>query len=163
MEDDPFEATDQPGVLARLTRDPVRLRQRARWAALALGVVAALAADGLGGWLPGLLYPLCWLAAVPLAIAVGFGDAFFLSHDRGQRRVLLTLLAATLALLAGCVILSTALASAEDGAGRVLSAALYGVLLLAALFALAALVALGLSRGTDYAGRRISQLDDEGW
>ena len=163
MDEDSFATTDQQGLLARLTRDPVRLRRRGRWAALALGVVAALASDGLGGWLPSLLYPLSWLATVPLAIAVGFGDAFFLSHGRGQRRVLLTLLAATLALLAGCAFLSSALASPETGIERTLAAVLYGVLPLAALFLLASLVALGLSRGTDYAGRRISQLDDEGW
>jgi hypothetical protein len=161
--DDPFVTQQAQGLLARLTRDPVRLRGRARWSTLALSVIAALASDGLGGWLPGLLYPLCWLVAVPLAFAIGFGDAFFLSHGRGLRRVLLTLPVGAVVSLTSCALLSTTLQMLEGGFGRIIDAALYGALLLAVIFLLAALVALALSRGSQYAARQIARLDDEGW
>jgi hypothetical protein len=161
--DDPDVIERQTGLLSRLTRDPVRLRRRARWASLGLGLVAALAGAELVGGASTLLYGLCWLMAMPLALAIGYGDAFFLGYGRGLRRVLLTLVGSVVGSIASCVVLSTTLESPETVLGRVLAGALYAGLLLCVLYTLAALLALGLSRGLDYAGRQIAQLDDEGW
>lgn len=161
--DDPDVIASQTGLLSRLTRDPVRLRRRACWATLGLGLVAALAGAELAGGASTLLYGLCWLAALPLALAIGYGDAFFLSYGRGLRRVVLVLVAGIVGLTGSCVVLSTALEAPDSLVGRMLAGLLNAVLLLSVLYALAALLALGLSRGLDYAGRRISQLDDEGW
>lgn len=161
--DDPDVFERRSGLLARLTRDPVRLRRRARWASLALALVAVLAGTEMAGGASSWLYALCWLAAMPLALAIGFGDAFFLRYGRGTRQVVLTLLVSMLGALAGCVLLSTALAAPERLLGRALAGVLDAGLLLCVLYLLASLLALGLSRGLDYAGRRIGELDDDGW
>jgi hypothetical protein len=161
--DDPDVIERQSGLLSRLRRDPVRLRRWARWASLGLGLVAALAGAELAGGATTLLYGLCWLLAMPLALAIGYGDAFYLSYGRGMRRVLLTLVGSVAGLMASCAVLSTALASPETVLARVLAGASYAMLLLCVLYLLAALLALGLSRGLDYAGRQIGRLDDEGW
>lgn len=162
MFDDAHQDSER-SKLSRLLRDPVKLRKRARIAGVVLVLAAAVASDGLSGTVPGIALPLLWLALPPVALAIGYGDAFFIEHGVGVRRSVLTIVLGALLSLAACVILSTA-AMAEGGAlARFLAAGLYSLLYAGILALLSSLVGLGIGRGLGYAGRRIQQLDDEQW
>jgi hypothetical protein len=150
------------GWLGRLLSDPPRLRRLARRAGAALAPVSGLSYLALGDGLLALVYGLTWLALPVVAGLAGCGGAFFVQHGVGVRRMSLELAAGVLGLLGACVSLSTI---AGDGgvARQLLAVALASALYFAVFLGLAAAVALALGRGLDYAGRRIDELDDEGW
>jgi hypothetical protein len=163
MADDRFPE-EHGSLIARLFHDPVRLRRWSRWAALLLVIVAALASDGLGGAIPGLVFPLAWLCLPFVALGIGFGDAFFIRHGIGIRLEALMLIGGVLVAIGTCVLISTAGGGGAGGTlGRLVDAVLYGLLYGGLLSLLAALVGFGFGRGLDYAGRRIESLSDEDW
>ena len=163
MTDDQFPDENR-SLISQLFQDPVRLRRWGRRLALVLTVVVALASDGLGGAVPGLVFPLAWLALPFVAFGIGYGDAFFIRHGRGVRLEVFMLIGGALAAISTCVLISTPGSDASGGAARrVLEAALYGLLYAGLLALVAALVGFGLGRGLDYASRRIESMSEEDW
>src|SRR5690606_565633 len=153
---------EERGILARLLGDPVRVRRPASLAGFALAVVSGASYQLLGDGGPALLYGLTWLAMPVEAGVLGYGQAFFVGRGVGVRRALLEVILGLLGALLACVVLSVV--DAGDGlASKLVVAGLAGLLYLAVYRGLAGGVALGLGRGLDYAGRRIQELDDEGW
>jgi len=147
----------------RLLRDPIKLRRRS-WG---LAIVSALCGGVAGsGWLESgplsaFLMALAWILAPVAASGIGVGDAFFVRHGIGQRRVVLTMLGATQVALASCVVL--AVISDAEQEYVVLSGILYFCLTLAVILWLAGLISLGIGRGESYLSRRIQDVDDTGW
>ena len=150
------------GPLAKLLSDPPRLRRAGRLLGDCGALLSGLAYLTLGSGLSALAYGLTWLALPVVAGLAGYGDAFFVQHGVGIRRAVLELIVGVLGLLVACVVLS--LVDADGGiVEQIAAVALAAALYFAAFRGLAAGVALGLGRGLDYAGRRIDELDDEGW
>lgn len=163
MVDDQFPDENR-SLISRLVQDPVRLRRWSRRLALVLTVVVGLASDGLGGAVPGLVFPLAWLALPFVALGIGYGDAFFIRHGRGVRLEVFMLIGGTLVAISTCVLISPVGGeTADDAAGRVVEAVLYGLLYAGLLALVAALVGFGLGRGLDYASRRIESMSEEDW
>lgn len=154
---------DSRSLVSRLVSDPVSLRRRSRIGALAVGLVGGLAGSGwlLSGTASSALMALAWLFAPFVAAGIGIGDAFFLRHGVGQRRVMLTLVASILAGLTSCLVLA-ALSGDEDS--RLLFAGLlYFVLIIAVIAGLASIVGIGIGRGEGYLSRKVQDVDDTGW
>lgn len=163
MADDQFPDENR-SLMFRLFQDPVRLRRWSRRLALVLTIVVALASDGLGGAIPGLVFPLAWLLLPFVAFGIGYGDAFFIRHGRGVRLEIFMLIGGALAAISTCVLISTAGGEAAGGgARRVLEAVMYGLLYAGLLALVAALVGFGFGRGVDYASRRIESMSEEDW
>lgn len=149
-------------VLSRMTRNPVRLRRRAYLVTAVVAILNGLFAANLPVSMPALIYPLTWLLVPPIALAWGYGEGFFLQHGIGMRRNLLVLIGGILVTLTSCVLLAAGISDDDVPIAR----RLLGALANAALFcgivaAVSAAIAFGLSRGAEYAGRRIQQLDDD--
>lgn len=152
----------QPRLFARLAADPVRLR---RWAWIGLPglVLLVLAGQLLAGSTGGMLTALSWVCAPIIAFGLGIGDAFFVRHGQGMRRILLTILGAVFTVLTSCVILASISDSATSRMRDMVVAALYGLLYAGIVIGLAGLIALGIGRGEDYVARRIDQMSREDW
>ena len=152
-----------PSLAARLVRDPVALRRRCRVAALAVGLAGAVAGSGwlLSSAASSGLMALSWLFAPLVAVGIGIGDAFFLRHGIGQRRVLLTLLLSVLAGLVSCAVLAGI--AGDDSSSALLSGVLYFVLILAVISGLASMIGIGVGRGEGYLSRKVQDVDDTGW
>lgn len=155
---------ESSSLVARLLRDPVRLRRRSWLLACLVGVLGALAGSGWSGVesVSSVLMALAWLLVPLVAAGIGLGDAFFLQHGLGQRRILLTLVGASLVAVASCVVLAV-VTGAETSEEMLLSAALYWLLIMAVVIWLAAFVGLGVGRGGGYLSRKIQNVDDTGW
>jgi hypothetical protein len=156
------ESDNDRSRLARLVADPVRLRAVGRVGLLA-GALGMVVAELLSGFLSGMLVALLWVIVPVLALAIGIKDAFFLQHGRGRRRVILTLIGAVVVALAACVILSGITEESQDGGGQVVSIAGNVLLYVAVIWGLAALISLGIGRGSSYAARRIDEMSREDW
>lgn len=160
MKEPDFES---PALIARLLRDPVRLRRRAWLAALLVSLTGGIAGSG---WNPvddvaGILIACAWLLVPAAAAGIGMGDAFFLRHGIGRRRVLVTLAVSTLVAAVSCALLA-AVVGAESGR-ELLSATLYFGLILAVISWLGSAVGLAVGRSGDYLSRKIQNVDDRGW
>jgi hypothetical protein len=150
------------GPIARIVGDPIRLR---RWSWLALLVAIGLVAAGqfFAGLAGGMMTAIAWIIAPIIALGIGVGDAFFIRHGRGRRRITLTILAAVCVALTSCAIL----AGISDASGTraqelvvmALSVLLYGGIVVG----LAGLIAFGIGRGEDYVSRRIDRMSHEDW
>jgi peptidoglycan/LPS O-acetylase OafA/YrhL len=155
--------SDDTGLLSRLLGDPVRVRGPAGLIGLCLAAVSGVSYLVLdAGWLA-LLYGFTWLALPLVAGVLGYGIAFFVQHGLGARRALLEVILGLLVAIVSCAVLSTIDRDAFSPWGSALAASLAGLLYLALFRALANGIALALGRGLDYAGKRIQQLDDDGW
>lgn len=149
--------------MSRVLRDPVRLRRRSWLAALLVSVGGGVAGSGWSAVesFAGALMALVWLLVPAVAAGIGIGDAFFLRHGIGQRRVTLTLTVSTLVAVLSCVVLA-AVSGSEDPQ-ELLSGALYLLLTLAVISCLGAVIGLGVGRSAGYLSRRIGDVDDRGW
>ncbi|CAN5262109.1 MAG: hypothetical protein H0V47_01125 [Chloroflexia bacterium] len=152
-----------PSLISRVLRDPVRLRRGAWLAALAVSLGGGVAGSGWAavGSFAAILMALVWLLVPVVATGIGMGDAFFLRHGIGQRRVTIMLVLSTVAALVSCVVL--AVASRPESQQELLSGALYLLLTLAVISWLAAVIGLGVGRSDGYLSRRIQNVDDRGW
>jgi hypothetical protein len=146
----------------RVPRDPVALRRPAWLATLLVAIVGGVG-YGRGGGLGELLLAAGWTTMPFLALGVAVGDAFFLRHGRGLRRVLLRASGALVVVLGGCLALSVLPTGAGSLVRRVASGALYAVLFFAIVTLIAALLAVAIGRGEGYLSRKIQAVDDEGW
>lgn len=102
-----------------------------------------------------------WLLVPVTAAGIGMGDAFFLRHGIGRRRVLLTLIVSTLIAVVSCVFLAAL--SGTENRHALVSGVLYFLLTLAVIGWLASAVGLAVGRSGDYLSRRIQNVDDRGW
>ncbi|CAN5507502.1 hypothetical protein BH20CHL1_BH20CHL1_08170 [soil metagenome] len=152
-----------PSLISRVLRDPVRLRRGAWLAALAVSLGGGVAGSGWAavGSFAAILMALVWLLVPVVATGIGMGDAFFLRHGIGQRRVTIMLVLSTVAALVICVVL--AVVSRPENQQELLSGALYLLLTLAVISWLAAVIGLGVGRSDGYLSRRIQNVDDRGW
>lgn len=150
------------GLIARLTSDPIQLR-RWSWLALLFVVVLVIASQLLSGTTGGMLTALTWICAPFLAFGIGVGDAFFVQHGRGTRRILLSILGSVFTVLASCVILAGISGSSTSWTRDLCVATLYVLLYAGIVTGLAGLIALGIGRGEDYVSRRIDRMSREDW
>jgi hypothetical protein len=130
------------------------------------GVVATLAALAGSGWLgsgtvSSSLTALVWLMVPLVAIGIGLGDAFFLRHGVGERRVAWTALLGLVIAIAGCAVLAV-INTSDDGSVWI-RGALYFLLVAGTIAVLASGIAIAAGRGTGYLSRRINDVDDTGW
>jgi hypothetical protein len=151
-----------PGLIARLVAEPIRLR-RWSWVALLALVVLVIAGQVLAGFPGGMLTALTWVCAPIVAAGIGVGDAFFVRHGRGTRRILLSILGSIFTFLASCVILAGISDSSGSWTQDLVVATLYALLYVGIVVGLAGLIALGIGRGEDYVSRRIDRMSGEDW
>ncbi len=142
--------------------DPIVLRKRAAVTVLVLG--AAVFAGGLvdGGAARAIVIA-GWVLLVPVAVALGYGEAFFIGHGRGARRATLLAVISALASLAICAMLSTGLGAGLDTGGRPIRSIVTLVLFLCAGVLLASVSALGFGLGTGYLARKVAERDADDW
>jgi hypothetical protein len=150
------------GLVARLAADPLRLR-RWSWRALLVMVVLVVAGRILSGFAGGMLTALTWICAPFVAFGIGIGDAFFVRHGRGTRRILLQMIGSVVTALTSCVILAGISNTSGSSSRDLVGAALYALLHIGIVAGLAALIALGIGRGEDYVSRRIDRMSREDW
>jgi len=157
-----YQPPSRLALLMRHLRDPIVLR---RWSPSALLVLAlAVAAGGLiDGAVGRALTVIGWLLLIPVGVAFGYGEAFFVAHGRGVRRAILALLCSAIASLPLCVILSTG--GGDDlGAGtRVIQVIVTLVLFLVIGLLIASASALGFGLGTGYLARKIDERSHDEW
>lgn len=156
------QSKSRPGIIARMTADPIRLR-RWSWLALLALVLLVVAGQLLSGFTGGMLTALTWICAPFVAFGVGVGDAFFVRHGRGMRRIPLSILGSLFTVLTSCVILASISASSRSWTHDLVVAALYALLYAGIVIGLAGLIALGIGRGEDYVSRRIDRMSREDW
>lgn len=152
----------RPGLVARLAADPIRLR-RWSWIALLCLVLLVIAGRLLSGTIGGLLTALTWICASIVALGIGVGDAFFVRHSRGMRRIVLSILGSIFTVLTSCVILASISDPSTSRMRDIIVAALYALLYAGIVLGLAGLIALGIGRGEDYVSRRIDRMSREDW
>ena len=152
-----------PSLLSRLLQDPVKLRRRARVGAVVVALLSGIAGSGVlgSGALSASLTGLAWLLVPVVAVGIGMGDAFFLRHGVGDRRVAWTLLLGFVIAVSSCVIL--AVANASDSAWSVLSGTLYFLLVIGVVGVLSAGIAIAAGKAGGYLSRRIQSVDDTHW
>lgn len=132
-------------------------------AAVGVSAIAALAGSG---WLSsdplaGALTAIAWLCVPFVAAGIGMGDAFFLRHGVGTRRVALTGLLGFLVSILGCVTL--AVINTGDDGNELLSGALYFILVAGVIAMLSTGIAIAVGRASGYLSRQIQDVDDRGW
>lgn len=156
-------STPNRSLLSRLLRDPVKLRRRSRVAAVVLAGLSGLAGSGwlLSSVLSDTLTAIVWLLVPAVAAGIGIGDAFFLRHGIGGRRIALTAIAGVLAATLSCAILAS-ISTSEDGAALV-RGLLYGLLVVGMIATLAAFIAMAAGKSERYLSKRIQNVDDTGW
>lgn len=161
MEDESHSAQPE-SRLALLLSNPLRLRRLALTAAAVATSISAIAWGVLD--LPGrsLILALCWIALLPIAVALGIADGFFIEHGRGLRRVLLTIISGTFVTLLSCIFLAVIDETASAGA-RIIGALAYALCYAAILLSLGGILGIAIGRGGGYLARRIQQVDDDGW
>lgn len=150
-------------LLSRLVQNPVRLRARSRVLALLLALVSGAAGSGLlgSGVLPSMMTAILWLMVPVAAAGIGIGDAFFLRHGVGHRRVAWTALLGFLVAMSSCVILA---AISNSGEGfQLVPGALYFMLVLGMIGVLGSGIAIASGKAGGYLSRRIQDVDDSGW
>ena len=159
MDDNP---ANRPGFIARLTADPLRLRRWSRFALAGL-VVLVIASRLLSGFSGGMLTAFVWICVPFVAFGIGVGDAFFVRHGRGMRRILASILVSIFTALTSCVILASISDPSTSSLRDLLDASLYAVLYAGIVVGLAGVIAMGIGRGEDYVARRIDRMSREDW
>ncbi len=156
-------STSNRSFLSRLLHDPVKLRRRSRVLAVCLAVLSGLAGSGwlLSSVLSDFLTAFVWLLVPVAAAGIGIGDAFFLRHGIGGRRIALSAIAGVFAATLSCAILAS-ISTSEDGAALI-QGMLYGLLVVGMIAALAAFIALAAGKSERYLSKRIQDVDDTGW
>lgn len=152
-----------PSFVSRLLQDPVKLRRRSRIAALGVALLSGIAGSGVlaSGPLSSALTALAWLLVPVVAAGIGAGDAFFLRHGVGDRRVAWTLLLGFVVALTSCVVL--AVINTSDTGRSVLAGALYFLLVIGIIGVLSAGIAIAVGKAGGYLSRRIQDVDDTNW
>lgn len=102
-----------------------------------------------------------WLLVPVAAAGIGIGDAFFLRHGIGDRRVAWTLLLGFLVAMSSCVILAAITTSGEGF--QIVPAAMYFLLVLGMIGVLGSGIAIAAGKAGGYLSRRIQDVDDSGW
>jgi hypothetical protein len=156
------DSESRPGLFARLTAEPIRLR-RLSWSALLVMALLVIAGRFVSGFAGGMLTALAWICAPVVALGIGVGDAFFVRHGRGMRRILLSIPGSIFTVLTSCVILASTSDSSTSRMHDMVVAALYAVLYAGIVLGLAGLIALGIGRGEDYVSRKIDRMSREDW
>jgi hypothetical protein len=160
---EPSDTAPRASWLARLTDKPAHLRRNA-W--LATGLIAVIGglgyAAGAHTWARWTA-ALTWVALPFLALAIALGEAFFVRHGRGGRRLASTALAGGLVALGACGALAISGEIADKLSPNVVQASLYALLFAALVGLISAVLALGIGRGEGYLSRKIQAVDDEGW
>jgi hypothetical protein len=160
---EPSDPAPRAARWARLTQNPARLRGRAWLVTVLIAVVGGVGyAAGASSWARWLV-ALSWVAMPFLAVAIALGEAFFVRHGRGGRRLALTALAGGLAALGACGALAISGEIADTLSPNVTQAALYALMFAALVGLISAVLALGIGRGEGYLSRRIQAVDDDGW
>jgi hypothetical protein len=149
--------------LARLAGDPIRLRRRARIGALVVTLLSSGAYGFVDGPLGEMVVALSWITLPALALAIGIGDAFFLRHGQGQRRIVLQIAGGAGLALMACVALAEVPKKSQMWPRDMLDAIGYAIFYATLLLALAGLVAMGLGRSEAYLARRIGERGDDDW
>lgn len=146
----------------RQLRDPLTMRKRA---AVALPIVAI--AVGVGQLIEGrageAVVVLGWVLLGPIAVALGYGEAFFVGHGRGVRRATMILILSAIASLATCVILSTGVVAGSGPGIRAIRAIVTLVLFALLGLLVASAAALGFGLGTGYLARKIAERSTDEW
>lgn len=148
--------------LARLVANPRRLRRAGRGGTLAVSLVVGVSQslDGAGA---SLVVALSWVLLPLIALALGFGDGFFVGHGVGRRRVLLMAAGGALAALVACGVLASITTASQNTGSRVLQGVLHAMLYGAVATAAGAWIALLVGRGSDYLARKIDERVHEEW
>jgi len=146
----------------RRWRDPIVARRRAAAIVPSLAVAVGLGSL-LGGWFGDALVVLGWVSIGPVALALGYGEAFFVGHGRGVRRATLVLVGSAIASLAICALLSTGLIAGSRPETRVVRAIVTLVLLLSTGALVASVAALVFGLGTGYLARKIAERGGDEW
>jgi len=157
-----YQPPSRLALLMRHLRDPIVLR---RWSplallALALAVAAGAAIDGAVGRA---LSVIGWVLLIPISVAFGYGEAFFVAHGRGVRRATLVLLCSAIASAPICAILSTGGDDDLAAGTRVIQVIVTLVLFLVIGLLVASASALGFGLGTGYLARKIDERSHDEW
>jgi hypothetical protein len=161
--DDDLQDGASPPRFSRLLSDPLTLRHRARLALAVATAVSGIAWAVLDGTGRSVLLALGWFALPVIAVSLGAGDGFFIEHGRGGRRALLTIVVGAITSLASCGLLSSISDADSDPLRSAIAGAIYAVMYAAITLTLGATLGIAFGKGSGYLGRRIQQVDDEGW
>ena len=154
-------ADDDQGLLDRVIRDPVRLRRPASYVGAMLSIVSGVLYVGITNTWAALFYGMTWLGLLPVAVLLGYGNAFFIQHGRGVLRAAIELISGIVAALSACAMLSTSAIGRDTVTGEAGTVLVAALLYLAVFRGLAAGVGLGYGRGAGYLGARIQDVDDD--
>lgn len=148
-------------MLRRLIDDPLVAR-RTGWRSLVLAsslVVVGQVSDHL---IAGVISALAWILVPLIALAIGYGEAFFLQHGRNRRRVGSMIAIGVLMATAACMTVSIAARGDDEGGlwvNIVGSLVLYG----GVVVGLSGLVAIGIGRGSGYVAGKIDEMSSDDW
>lgn len=156
------DSPSRPSVIARALQNPPLLRKRGY---MGLGVACALMMGSalFGGVAGAFLLAGGWVISPAIAMSIGAGDAFFLQHGRGQRRVMLTLIVAIALAIGTCAALATLAVDDDTVSYALVQGALLAGFLAGMVLGMAAIIALAVGRGSDYAANRIAEMSNEDW
>jgi hypothetical protein len=156
------ETESRPGVIARLTAEPLQLRRWSRFALLLMAIVV-IAGQLISGPSGATLTALTWVVAPFIGLGIGVGDGFFVRFGRGLRRITVTILASVFVALMSCAILANASKSSTTFVRDLAVASLYALLYVGIVLGLAGLIAIGIGRGEVYVSDRIDRMSREDW
>lgn len=149
-------------MLGRLVDDPPAARCWG-WRTLAFVLVCVAVAHGLSdGSVADMTTAVTWIIAPLVALAVGYGEAFFLQHGRGRRRVTLMVIFGVIGTLTSCILLSMAVGE-DSQVGQWVNLAGSMVLYSSVVVGLAGMLALGIGRGSSYVSRKIDDMRSDDW
>lgn len=148
-------------VLRRLIDDPLVAR-RTGWRALMLALVLVAMGQVFDDLIGGLALASAWIVAPVIALAIGYGEAFFLQHGRNRKRVLVMIVVGMLVAVAACVVLSV-VATGDDEAGLWVNLAGSLVLYGGVTVGLSGLVGIGIGRGSGYVAGKIDEMSRDDW
>lgn len=148
--------------IARALQNPPRLRRRG-YIGLAIAAGLMMTSALAGGVAGAFLLAAGWVISPAIAMMIGAGDAFFLQHGRGQRRVMLTVVGAIALAIGTCVALAGLSTDDDTTSYALVQGALLGGFLAGMVLGMAAIIALAVGRGSDYAANRIAEMSEEDW
>ena len=156
------DSPSRPSVIARALQNPPLLRKRG-FLGLGVACVLMMLSSLLGDVAGAFLLAAGWVISPAISMAIGAGDAFFLQHGRGQRRVMLTLVGAIALAIGTCVSLATLSTDDDSWSYALVQGALLAGFLAAMVLGMAAIIAIAVGRGSDYAANRIAKMSEEEW
>lgn len=160
--DDDTDASE-PTRLARLLSNPLWLRRAARTLIVVIALGSGVAWATLDGAGQSLVLAFGWIALPFIALALGIGEGFFIEHGRRLRRNIATLLFSVVLALGSCVALAVVPDGGQSTGRGIVSGSTYALFYAAIALGLGAACAIAFGRGGAYLGRRIQEVDDEGW